>query len=99
MINRGLLKKPDGSPMSAEDFRIIAKSPLILTGPFTYLAALPEDMKADIRTAFFAAPTKAKEIFDHLSDGNNLPWEPIDTGAYDETIRLLQFVDSLRKRS
>ena len=56
-------------------------------------------MKADIRTAFFAAPTKAKEIFDRLSDGNNLPWEPIDTSAYDETIRLLQFVDSLRKRS
>jgi phosphonate transport system substrate-binding protein len=99
IINRGLLKKPDGSPMAVDDFRIIAKSPMILNGPFTYLAALPEDMKADIRTAFFAAPTTAKEIFDRLSDGNNLPWEPIDTSAYDETIRLLQFVDSLRKRS
>ncbi|HVH81494.1 MAG TPA: phosphonate ABC transporter substrate-binding protein [Stellaceae bacterium] len=99
MINRGLLKKPDGSPMSASDFRIILKSPLILNGPYTYLASLPDEMKADIRAAFFAAPIKAKDIFDRLSDGNNLPWEPIDTSAYDETIRLIQFVDSLRKRS
>jgi phosphonate transport system substrate-binding protein len=99
MINRGLLKKPDGSPMSVSDFRIIVKSPMILSGPYTYLAGLPEDMKSAIRTAFFAAPTKVKDVFDHLSDGNNLPWEPIDTSAYDETIRLLQFVDNLRKRS
>jgi phosphonate transport system substrate-binding protein len=99
MINRGLLKKPDGSPMSTADFRIILKSPLILNGPYTYLAGLPDDMKADIRAAFFAAPTKVKDVFDHLSDGNNLPWQPVETSAYDETIRLIQFVDGLRKRS
>jgi phosphonate transport system substrate-binding protein len=99
MITRGLLKKSDGSPMSVADFRIILKSPLIPNGPFTYLAALPDEMKADIRAAFFAAPTKVKEVFDRLSDGNNLPWEPAANGDYDEMVRLLQFVDGLRKRS
>lgn len=47
------------------------KSPMIPNGPYTYLASLPEGMKADIRAAFFAAPVKAKEVFDLLSDGNN----------------------------
>jgi phosphonate transport system substrate-binding protein len=99
MLNRGLLKKPDGSPMTVDDFRIILKSPMIMNGPYTYLSSLPEDMKSDIRAAFFAAPQKVKEVFDHLSDGNNLPWEPVENPAYDETIRLIQFVDGLRKRS
>jgi phosphonate transport system substrate-binding protein len=99
MINRGLLKKPDGSQMTVGDFRIILKSPLIMNGPYTYLSSLPEDMKSDTRTTFFAAPAKVKEVFDRLSDGNNLPWEPVENSAYDETIRLIQFVDGLRKRS
>jgi len=99
MINRGLLKKPDGSPMSVGDFRIVLKSPLIPNGPYTYLAALPDDMKSGIRAAFFAAPVKVKDVFDRLSDGNNLPWEPVENSAYDEMVRLIQFVDGLRKRS
>jgi ABC-type phosphate/phosphonate transport system substrate-binding protein len=72
---------------------------MIPNGPYTYLASLPDGMKADIRAAFFAAPVKAKEVFDRLSDGNNLPWEPVENSAYDEMIRLIQFVDGLRKRS
>jgi phosphonate transport system substrate-binding protein len=99
MINRALLKKPDGSPMSVADFRIILKSPLIPNGRYTYLASLPDGMKSDIRAAFFAAPDKVKEVFDRLSDGNNLPWAPVENSAYDEMIRLIQFVDGLRKRS
>jgi phosphonate transport system substrate-binding protein len=99
MINKGLLKKPDGAPMSVADFRIILKSPLIPNGPYTYLASLPEEMKAEIRAAFFTAPVKVKEVFDRLSDGNNLPWEPVDNAAYDEMIQLIRFVDGLRKRS
>jgi len=99
MIDKGLLKKPDGSPLSVDDFRIILKSEMIPNGPYTYLASLPEEMKSDVRAAFFAAPAKAKDVFDRLSDGNNLPWEPVETSAYDEMIRLLQFVDGLRKHS
>ncbi len=99
MLNKGMLKKPDGSQMQQSDFRIVLKSPMIPNGPYTFLAALPDAMKADIRQAFLAAPMKAKEAFDRLSDGQNLPWEPIDSSAYNDTIKLVRFVDQLRKRS
>lgn len=97
MLNKGMLKNRNGSPMLATDFRIILKSPLIPNGPYAYLDALPEAMKADIRNAFFAAPVRAKAAFDALSDGNNSPWEPIDNKAYDDIIALVRFVDGLRK--
>ena len=27
-----------------------------------------------------------------------LPWQPIDNAAYDDTIKLIKFVDGLKKR-
>jgi phosphonate transport system substrate-binding protein len=99
MLKKGMLKNPDGSPMNKEDFRIIVKSELILNPPTAMLSSLPPELIAAIRTAFLEAATKDKTAFDRLSDGKNRPWQPIDNAAYDETIKLIQFVDRLRKKS
>lgn len=97
MVTKKMLKNRDGSLMGVADFRIVLTSPLIVNGPYAYLADLPEPMKDDIRAAFFAAPVKVPAAFAALSDGQNLPWASIDNAAYDEIIQLIQFVDSLRK--
>lgn len=97
MLTKKMLKRPDGSPMTQADFRIILTSAQIINGPYTYLASLPQAMKADIRAAFFAAPTKVPEAFDRLSDGQNRPWEPVDNAAYDGIVKLIRFVDALHR--
>ena len=66
--------------------------------PIAYLSDLPEELKAAVRSAFLNAHERDKVAFDHLSDGKNRPWEPVDNAAYDDTIKLIQFVDALRKR-
>jgi phosphonate transport system substrate-binding protein len=99
MLTKGMLKKADGTPMKYEDFRIIHKSQPIINGPTTYLSSLPEDAKAAIRKAFFDAPVKDKAAFDKISDGKNKPWAPVTNGEYDQTIELIKFVDTLRKKS
>jgi len=98
MLTKGMLKRLDGSAMTQADFRIILKSPQIINGPYTYLADLPAEMKADIRAAFFAAPTKATAAFDRISDGENLPFGTVDNAAYDDIVKLIKFVDALRKK-
>jgi phosphonate transport system substrate-binding protein len=97
MLTKGMLKHPDGTPMTQADFRIILTSPQIINGPYTYLASLPADMKAAIRNAFFAAPKAVPEAFDRLSDGQNLPWEPVTNADYDGIVKLIRFVDSLHR--
>src|SRR6202048_480775 len=99
MLKKGMLKNADGSPMSKEDFRVVLKSELIINPPTAMLSSLPPELTAAIRTAFLEAATKDKTAFDRLSDGKNQPWQPVDNAAYDETIRLIQFVDRLRKKS
>ncbi len=99
MLNKGMLKKPDGSPMKESDFRIVLKSALIINSPTAYLDTLPDDMKAAIRQAWFDAPAKAPEAFAKLSDGKNKPWAPIANADYDDTIKLIRFVDALKKKS
>lgn len=98
MLNKGMLKKPDGTPMKESDFRIILKSDLIINSPTAYLDALPEDMKAAIRQAFFDAAAKAPEAYAKLSDGKNRPWAPVANADYDDTIKLIKFVDNLKKK-
>jgi phosphonate transport system substrate-binding protein len=98
MLNKGMLKNSDGSPMKEDDFRIVLKSSLIINSPTAYLADFPPDMKEAIKKAFFAAPTEAKEAFAKLSDGKNRPWEPVANADYDETIKLIKFVDGLKKK-
>jgi phosphonate transport system substrate-binding protein len=97
MLNKHMLKKPDGSEMTSEDFRIILKSPMIINSPVAYLSNLPEDLKAAIRKAFFDAATNDKEAFAKLSDGKNQPYAPVQNKDYDATVELIRFVDSLKK--
>ncbi len=99
MLNKGMVKAADGTVMKKEDFRIILKSDLIINSPHAMLTNLPDDLKGAIKAAFMQAPTKAKAAFDRLSDGKNQPWQTVDNAAYDDTIKLIQFVDQLRKRN
>ena len=99
MLNKGMLKNPDGSPMKKEDFRIILKSELIINSPTAMLSGLPEELKSAIRTTYLEAAAKDNAAFARLSDGKNQPFQPIDNAAYDDTIKLIQFVDKLCKKS
>ena len=99
MLNKGMLKNPDGSPKKKEDFRIILKSELIINSPTAMLSGLPEELKSVIRTTYLEAAAKDNAAFVRLSDGKNQPFQPIDNAAYDDTIKLIQFVDKLRKKS
>ena len=99
MLNKGMVKKADGSPASVDDFRIVLKSDLIINGPTACLDALPADLKAAIRQTWLDAAKNDKAAFDRLSDGKNQPFQPTDNAAYDDTIKLIQFVDRLRKQN
>jgi phosphonate transport system substrate-binding protein len=98
MIAKGMLKNADGSPMKKEDFRVILKSDLIINSPLAYLDSLPDDMKVAIRQAFLDAATKDKAAFERLSDGKNKPWQAVANADYDETVKLIKFVDAMRKK-
>jgi phosphonate transport system substrate-binding protein len=97
MLTKGMLKKADGKPMVYSDFRIIETSPSILNGPYAWLSDLPADLKSAIKTAFLEAPKKAKAAFDRLSDGQHPAFKEITTADYNDTIKLVKFVDGLRK--
>jgi phosphonate transport system substrate-binding protein len=99
MLAKNMVKSSDGTPLKKEDFRIIVKSDLIINSPYAYLSDLPDDMKAAIKRAFLDAPKKDAEAFKKLSDGKNLPWQPISNADYDKTIELIKFVDHLRKKA
>ena len=99
MLTKNMVKSSDGTPLKKEDFRIIVKSDLIINSPYAYLSDLPDDMKAAIKQAFLDAPEKDKDAFKKLSDGKNLPWQPITNADYDKTIELIKFVDNLRKKA
>jgi phosphonate transport system substrate-binding protein len=99
MLNKGMLKNADGSPMKKADFRIILKSDLIINSPTAMLESLPDGLKTAIRAAWLNAATADKEAFDRLSDGKNLPWQPTTTADYDDTIKMVAFVDKLRRKA
>ncbi len=99
MLTKGMLKKADGTPLKREDFRIVLKSDLIINSPTAMLTSLPDELKARIKSAFLNAPTADKAAFDALSDGKNLPWQPTDNAAYDDTIKMVAFVDKLRRKA
>jgi phosphonate transport system substrate-binding protein len=99
MLDKGMIKQADGKPATVGDFRIILKSDLIINSPTAMLTTMPPDLRNAIRAAWMDAPTKAKAAFDRLSDGKNRPWEPVDNAAYDDTIKLIQFVDRLHKQA
>jgi len=99
MLTKGMVKNASGTPMKKEDFRIVLKTDLIINSPTAMLTSLPADLKAKIKAAFMNAATADKAAFDALSDGKNKPWEPIDNAAYDDTIKMVGFVDKLRRKA
>jgi phosphonate transport system substrate-binding protein len=99
MLDKGMVKNADGAPAKVSDFRVILKSDLIINSPTAYLDSLPADLKTAIRTAFLDAEKNDKAAFDRLSDGKNKPWQTTDNAAYDDTIKLILFVDKLRKQN
>ncbi|KMO32625.1 phosphonate ABC transporter substrate-binding protein [Methylobacterium variabile] len=99
MVTKGMLKKPDGSPMAQSDFRVVFKSEFLPEGPFTVLSSLPDDLKQKIRQAFIDLPTKDKATFDKLSDGKDLGLNPVTLKDYQPIIEMLRYNDEQRKRS
>ena len=97
MLNKGMIKMADGKPATVDDFRIVLKSDLIINGPTAYLDSLPAELKTAITQAWLDAASKDKSAFDKLSDGKNKPYQTTDNAAYDDTIKLITFVDKLRK--
>jgi phosphonate transport system substrate-binding protein len=99
MITKGMLKKPDGTPMQKSDFRVVFKSDFLPEGPYAVLASLPDDLKAKIRQAFLDMPTADKAAFDKLSDGKDLSLTPVTLKDYQPVIDMLKFNDEQRKKS
>ncbi len=97
MLTKNMIKTADGKTASVNDFRIVLKSDLIINGPTAYLDNLPPDLKKAIQTAFLDAAKNDKAAFDRLSDGKNQPFQVTGNAAYDDTVKLIQFVDRLRK--
>jgi len=97
MLTKGMVRDKSGNTLAKNDFRIVLTSDLIINSPLALLTDLPEDLKATIKKAFFEGPAKAPEAFAKLSDGKDKPWEPITNADYDDTVKLVRFVDSLRK--
>ncbi|MHC1999230.1 phosphonate ABC transporter substrate-binding protein [Methylobacterium sp. CM6241] len=99
MATKGMLKKPDGSPMSQGDFRVVFKSDFLPEGPFAMLASLPDDLKARIRDALVALPTADKAAFDRLSDGKDQGLTAVTLKDYQPIIEMLKFNDDQRRKS
>ena len=101
MISKGMLKNADGTTMKYEDFRIIAKSDVILNGPLAYLSDLPPELKAKINDAFFKLRTNDKAAADKLYDGklDREGWAPAKTEDWNPVVDLVKFVDSLRRKN
>ena len=99
MLGKGMVKNASGQVMKKEDFRVVLKTDLIINSPTAMLASLPAPLKAKITDAFLNAHVKDKAAFEKLSDGKNKPWQAIGNAAYDDTIKLIQFVDALRKKA
>jgi phosphonate transport system substrate-binding protein len=90
MDKKGMAKK--------ENFRIVFKSGLLPGSPYAYLSDLPDDLKQSIAKAFAEAPTKDKPAFDRLSDGKDKEFVPVTHQDYQDTVKMIEFVDDMRKK-
>lgn len=99
MAAKGMLRKPDGTPMSQADFRVVFKSDFLPEGPFAMLSSLPDALKTTIRDALVALPTADKAAFDRLSDGKDQGLTPVTLKDYQPVIEMLKFNDDQRRKS
>lgn len=98
MLNKGMLKKSDGSVMTKSDFRIAWKSPLLPGSPFAYLADMPDELKKAIAKAFIEAPAKDKTMYDKLSDGKDIGFVEVTAKDYEESVKMNLWLDQQRKK-
>lgn len=82
----------------AEDYRMIFKSELIVNSPMAYLSDLPADLKAAIKGAVLNIATKDKAAFDKIYEGKAQPLVETNNAAYDPVVKLVKFVDNLKKK-
>lgn len=99
MAAKGMLRKPDGTPLTQADFRVVFKSDFLPEGPFAMLASLPDDLKAKIRDALVAMPAADKAAFDRLSDGKDQGFTAVTLKDYQPIIEMLKFNDDQRRKS
>jgi phosphonate transport system substrate-binding protein len=99
MAAKGMLRKPDGTPMQPSDFRIVFTSDMLPGDPYAVLATLPDTLKARIRQALLDLPTADKAAFDKLSDGKDLDLVPVTLKEYEPVIEMLKANDEQRKKS
>lgn len=93
-----LLRMARKGMAKAEDFRIIYKSDLIVNSPMAYLSDLPPELKTAIKTAVLGIASKDKTAFDKIYEGKSRPLEETSNSAYDPVIKLIKFVDDLKKK-
>lgn len=97
--NESMLKRMERKGMAKyDDYRIIFKSAQIVNSPIAMLSDLPEDLKTAIAGAILAFPVKEPEAFKKMTDGKQLPWQPVTHDAYKPIMDLNKFVDDLRKK-
>lgn len=93
-----LLRMARKGMAKAEDYRIIFKSEQIVNSPMAYLTSLPDDLKSAIRTAVLNLASKDKAAFDKIYEGKSKPLEATNNAAYEPVIKLIKFVDDLKKK-
>jgi phosphonate transport system substrate-binding protein len=81
-----------------DDFRIVFRSDQIVNSPHAYLRALPEELKAAIRTAMFEMPNRDPEAFRRVTDGQSRGWAPATNETFAHMVELNRFVDNLRRQ-
>jgi phosphonate transport system substrate-binding protein len=81
-----------------DDYRMIFKSDQIVNSPVAMLSALPDDLKAQIKDAYFNVGTNDPEAFRVLTDGEAQVWAPTSHKDYEVIVELNKFVDTLRKQ-
>ncbi len=94
-----LLRMSRKNMVKAEDFRIIMKSDQIVNAPWAVLADLPADVKKGFQSAMLEMHTKDADAFKKLTDGKAKPYLAVENAAFDPVIKLITFVDGLRKKS
>jgi phosphonate transport system substrate-binding protein len=94
-----LLRMSRKNMVKAEDFRIIMKSDQIVNSPWAVLSDLPADIKKGFQDAMLNMHTKDADAFKKLTDGKAKPYLAVENSAFDPVIKLITFVDGLRKKS
>jgi phosphonate transport system substrate-binding protein len=97
--NESMLRRMERKDMAKYgDFRMIFKSDQIVNSPVAMLTELPDDLKAEIKDAFFNVGKNDPEAFQVLTDGEAQVWAPTSHADYEVIVELNKFVDTLRKQ-